>query len=84
MKFVARPTAGPESEALLDSYQTERKPHAGAMIRLALGMGRVMKPKSTLQAGLTRAAFRALRVYPPPRDYFAQMRYKSKPSFRRG
>ena len=48
--------------ALLDSYQTERKPHAWAMIELALKMGEVMMPSSPLKGTLTRAGFRALSL----------------------
>lgn len=75
--------AGAE-EALLESYQAERKPHAWSMIQLALWMGRVMMPRSALQGALIRTAFRLLGLYPPARDYFAQMRYKPKPRFEAG
>lgn len=71
-------------DRLLDSYETERKPHAGAMIRLALRMGRIMTPTSSVQALLTRRVFRLLGVWPPARDYVAQMRYKPKPRFAAG
>lgn len=69
---------------LLDSYEGERKPHAGQMIGLALRMGQVMMPSSGAKALLTRAGFRLLGLYPPARDYVAQMRYKPKPRFERG
>lgn len=71
-------------DALLDSYQIERAPHAQSMIDLALQMGRVMMPTSKIQGFLVRGAFRALGVYPPARDYFAQMKYKPKPRFSKG
>jgi 3-(3-hydroxy-phenyl)propionate hydroxylase len=70
--------------ALLDSYEIERKPHAGAMIDLALKMGRVMMPSSAWQGFAIRAGFRLLGIYPPARDYIAQMRYKPKPRFKAG
>ncbi|MDQ0456770.1 bifunctional 3-(3-hydroxy-phenyl)propionate/3-hydroxycinnamic acid hydroxylase [Rhizobium paknamense] len=69
---------------LLDSYEIERRPHAWDMIELALRMGQVMMPTNGRKAFLTRMAFRALGLYPPARDYFAQMRYKPKPRFRAG
>ncbi|PCI87615.1 MAG: monooxygenase [Hyphomicrobiales bacterium] len=69
---------------LLDSYQQERSPHAWNMIEIALTMGRVMMPTSKLQAALVRAAFRIMSIYPPARDYIAQMRYKPKPLFKVG
>jgi 3-(3-hydroxy-phenyl)propionate hydroxylase len=76
--------AGLEPDALLDSYYAERKPHAWEMIKLALNMGRVMMPTSQLQGTLTRVGFRTLGLWPPARDYVAQMRYKPKPRFRAG
>ncbi|NTI78242.1 bifunctional 3-(3-hydroxy-phenyl)propionate/3-hydroxycinnamic acid hydroxylase [Agrobacterium rhizogenes] len=69
---------------VLDSYETERMPHASEMIALALRMGRIMMPHNAIKAFLTRTAFRILGAYPPVRDYFAQMRYKPKPRFRAG
>jgi 3-(3-hydroxy-phenyl)propionate hydroxylase len=73
--------AGP---ALLDSYEVERRDHVWQMINLALRMGRIMAPPTALHGGLTRAAFRALNLWPPARDYVAQMKYKPKPRFTEG
>ncbi|KAB2759870.1 bifunctional 3-(3-hydroxy-phenyl)propionate/3-hydroxycinnamic acid hydroxylase [Brucella anthropi] len=81
---LAEAVRGNVSSDLLDSYETERKPHAWEMIELALRMGRIMMPENATKALLTRIAFRALGLYPPARDYFAQMRYKPKPRFRQG
>ncbi len=69
---------------LLDSYEQERPDHIWQMIRLALRMGRVMSPRSRLDAWLTQSAFRLLNVWPPARDYVAQMKYKPPPQFQRG
>ena len=71
-------------DAFLDSYEAERKPHAQAMIDLALRMGKIMIPTSKLNGALVRQAFRALSLYPPARDYIVQMRYKPKPRFGKG
>jgi 3-(3-hydroxy-phenyl)propionate hydroxylase len=70
-----------DPEALLASYETERKPHAWSMIELALRMGKVMMPTSVLRGALIRAGFRLLGLYGPARDYVAQMKYKPKPKF---
>lgn len=75
---------GDVGDAFLDSYQTERAPHAWEMIQLALRMGTVMMPSSQFKAWLIRTAFRALTIYPPARDYFAQMKYKPPPKLRAG
>ncbi|MBW8300516.1 MAG: bifunctional 3-(3-hydroxy-phenyl)propionate/3-hydroxycinnamic acid hydroxylase [Hydrogenophaga sp.] len=74
----------PDPETLLDSYETERKPHAWSMIELALRMGKVMMPVSVPRGAMIRAGFRLLGLYGPARDYFAQMKYKPKPKFAAG
>lgn len=81
---LAQALKSTDHDALLDSYQTERSPHAWNMIELALNMGRVMMPASRIQAAAVRTGFRILSLYPPVRDYFAQMRYKPKPRFPAG
>jgi len=78
---VLRGVLGPR---LLETYESERRTHAGAMIGLALNIGRVMAPRSALMGFLTRAAFRLLAIYPPARDYIAQMKFKPPPRFDRG
>jgi len=75
---------GAVSEDFLDSYEVERKPHALAMIQLALTLGRIMMPTSVLQGALVRGAFRVLGIVPRVRDYFAQMRFKPPPRFEAG
>ena len=73
--------AGP---GLLDTYEQERRDHIWQMVHLALRMGRVMSPPSWLHGFLTQSGFRALNVWPPARDYVAQMRYKPAPRFNAG
>ncbi len=69
---------------LLDSYERERKPHALAMIKLAINMGRVMAPHGRWFAAATRALFHGLGALPGAREWLAQMRFKPKPQFREG
>ena len=69
---------------LLDSYEGERRDHIWQMVQLALRMGRVMAPRSWLHGALTQAGFLALNIWPPARDYVAQMRYKPPPRFHAG
>jgi 3-(3-hydroxy-phenyl)propionate hydroxylase len=73
--------AGPR---LIETYPQERRPHVGKMIDLALQMGRVMAPRSSLHGALTRALFGALKAFPLARDYILQMRYKPAPKFDAG
>jgi 3-(3-hydroxy-phenyl)propionate hydroxylase len=73
--------AGP---GLLESYDQERKDHVWQMIQLALRMGQVMSPKTWLRGFLMQSAFLALKLWPPARDYIAEMKYKPPPRFRAG
>jgi 3-(3-hydroxy-phenyl)propionate hydroxylase len=74
---------GSLGEGVLDSYERERAPHAAALIQLAINIGRVMMPTSRLQAALVQSGFRAAGLLPPLHAYFAQMKYKPKPFWRR-
>jgi len=71
-------------ERVLETYQEERKDHAAALIKMAEDMGKVMMPKTTIGAFMTRAAFRLLKLCPPAYDYISQMKYKPKPTFESG
>ncbi len=71
-------------EGLLETYQQERAPHALAMIRLAINMGRVMAPHHATFARLTRGLFRAASIVPGARQWLAQMRFKPAPRFGAG
>lgn len=69
---------------LLDTYEVERREHVGGMIDLALRMGRIMGPTSWWDGWITQTAFRVAGLWPPLRDYFAQMKYKPPPHFSSG
>ena len=81
---LSEAVAKPVNDDFLESYETERRPHAWSMIQLAMRMGAIMMPTSHWQGALVRFAFHALGIYPPARDYIAQMRYKPKPRFTGG
>lgn len=78
---VVKGELGPE---LLQSYQTERQPHAAALIQLAVRSGGVMVPSSRLHAWLVQSAFKLTNLVPKVQTYFAQMKYKPKPYYQRG
>lgn len=78
---VVQGIAGPR---LLKTYECERKDHVWQMIRLALRMGLVMSPPHAVAGFLTRAAFRALRLWPSAADYVVQMKHKPVPRFNDG
>ncbi|WP_210639485.1 bifunctional 3-(3-hydroxy-phenyl)propionate/3-hydroxycinnamic acid hydroxylase [Pseudomonas sp. Tri1] len=75
---------GKMAETALQSYESERRDHAWALIKLALNLGVVMAPATVLRARLISSAFALIGLLPPLRDYFLQMRFKPKPRFTKG
>lgn len=75
---------GKMADTALLSYESERRDHAWALIRLALNLGVVMAPATVLRARLISGAFALIGLLPPLRDYFLQMRFKPKPRFTKG
>lgn len=82
-KLVAVLKGQMAATALL-SYESERRDHAWALIKLALNLGVVMAPATVLRARLISTAFALIGLVPPLRDYFLQMRFKPKPRFTKG
>jgi 3-(3-hydroxy-phenyl)propionate hydroxylase len=78
---VAQGRFGP---GLMDSYEPERRDHAGSMIQFALNMGRALAPPNAAAAFALVAVFRALSLFPKARDYIAQMKFKPPPRFAQG
>lgn len=70
--------------ALIDSYETERRPHATALIRMALRIGAFVQPKSVAGAVVAQTTLRAACLIPACRDYILQLRFKPKPRLRQG
>jgi 3-(3-hydroxy-phenyl)propionate hydroxylase len=81
LAWCLRGALGP---ALLDTYESERKPHGAALIQMAVRMGHVMMPRGAFRAFATQMAFRTLSLYKPARDYVMQMKYKPPPRFAEG
>ncbi|MFH6565654.1 bifunctional 3-(3-hydroxy-phenyl)propionate/3-hydroxycinnamic acid hydroxylase [Pseudomonas kulmbachensis] len=72
------------NSSVLNTYESERRGHAWALIQLALNLGIVMAPSSVFRAKLISGLFRVIGMLPPLRDYFLQMRFKPKPRFSKG
>ncbi|MCK5873546.1 MAG: bifunctional 3-(3-hydroxy-phenyl)propionate/3-hydroxycinnamic acid hydroxylase [Alcanivoracaceae bacterium] len=75
---------GRASPSIVESYDSERRPHARAMIRLARLMGRLVMPQSALAAMLIHGAMRAGRLFPPLRRLVDELEIKPANRFRRG
>lgn len=81
---LASVVKGCSSPALLDTYQQERKPHAWALIQMAVRIGKYMQPKSRLGAMVAQWALKLVSLYRPAKDYVLQLKFKPKPRFEQG
>ncbi|MET7568449.1 FAD-dependent monooxygenase [Streptomyces sp. NPDC005492] len=81
---IADVLAGRAGDALLDTYDTERRPHARAVIDLSVRLGRIVmttsRPRALLRDLLVRTAMRT----PPGRRYLTEMRYRPDTRVRTG
>ncbi len=69
---------------LLASYDEERRPHAKAMVDLARFMGRLVAPRSRVEAMLTHGSMKLLSHIPRLRRLFENLEVKPANRFTRG
>ncbi|AEA60172.1 2-polyprenyl-6-methoxyphenol hydroxylase [Burkholderia gladioli BSR3] len=75
---------GSLSPKVLDSYESERRDHAKAMIDLADTFGAMLMPTNRAVAFLRDSFFSLARFAPGLRNYVLQMRFKPMPSYTKG
>ncbi|MFN3001697.1 bifunctional 3-(3-hydroxy-phenyl)propionate/3-hydroxycinnamic acid hydroxylase [Mycolicibacterium wolinskyi] len=75
---------GHAGDALLDSYDTERRKHARAMIDLSTMVGRVISPTNRRVAALRDKVIRGASVVPTLKRYVLEMRFKPMPRYDQG
>ena len=75
---------GLADDALLDTYDTERRDHAKAMIDVSVAMGRILSPTNKAVAGTRDKIAAALNLVPAAKKWIAEGRYKPKPRFHVG
>ncbi len=75
---------GYSSPKILDSYDQERRPHAKKMIALAKMMGHLVMPRSALLAVAVHGAMKSIRVIPPAKTFFEELKIKPANSFQQG
>jgi len=81
---LAAVTRGAAGAELVETYEQERRPHAAALIRMALRIGAFMQPKTVPGAIVAQTALRLACLLPACRNYILQLRFKPKPRFRQG
>jgi 3-(3-hydroxy-phenyl)propionate hydroxylase len=75
---------GQAEDALLDTYDIERRKHARAMIDLSTTVGRVISPTNRRVATLRDRVIRAASVVPTLKRYVLEMRFKPMPRYEQG
>ncbi len=72
------------SDALLDTYQAERKEHAKAMIALSQTAGAILAMRNPVKVWARDSFTWAMNFLPPVKRYFQEMRFKPMPRYREG
>lgn len=81
---LASVLSGQAGDTVLDTFTTERKEHAQAMVDLSLTFGKVIKITNPVVAAARDAAATVLNLFPSVKSYFADMRFKPMPRYTRG
>jgi 3-(3-hydroxy-phenyl)propionate hydroxylase len=72
---------GQLAPAVIETYESERRRHARAMIDLADAFGAMLMPTSRVKAFVRDAFFGSVAKLPGVREYVLQMRFKPMPSY---
>lgn len=75
---------GLAADGLLDTYDTERREHARAMIALSQAVGRVLSVTNPVVVALRDGFSWLLNYVPPVKRYVVEMRFKPMPRYRSG
>lgn len=81
LDLVRRGLAHPD---LLDSYETERRPHVKALTEFSIWLGRQIMPTSPLRAGFRDLSMGALRLVPGQVDHIDRGGLLPRPSLAPG
>ena len=76
--------AGRGTEALLDSYESERRTHGAKMVAVSRRTGAVVMTIGGMKTRLRDAAFRAVSIVPRVNDYLRYMRFITPPNYADG
>ncbi|WP_292976087.1 bifunctional 3-(3-hydroxy-phenyl)propionate/3-hydroxycinnamic acid hydroxylase [Mycobacterium sp.] len=75
---------GYAEDALLDTYDIERRKHARAMIDLSTMVGRVISPTNRRVAAARDLLIRSASIVPSLKRYVLEMRFKPMPRYEQG
>jgi 3-(3-hydroxy-phenyl)propionate hydroxylase len=81
---LAAVVTGRADDALLDTYDVERRKHARAMIDLSTMVGRVISPTNRRVAAVRDLVVRSASIVPTLKRYVLEMRFKPMPRYEHG
>ncbi|MGZ5396926.1 MAG: bifunctional 3-(3-hydroxy-phenyl)propionate/3-hydroxycinnamic acid hydroxylase [Mycobacterium sp.] len=81
---LAAVVTGQAGDALLDTYDVERRKHARAMIDLSTMVGRVISPTNRRVAALRDRVIHGASLVPTLKRYVLEMRFKPMPRYQQG
>jgi 3-(3-hydroxy-phenyl)propionate hydroxylase len=81
---LAHVLAGHAGEELLDTYETERRPHTEEMARTSVRLGRVFLVRDRFGAAVRDAVLTAAQAVPRVRRFVRHFEFKPVPAHRRG
>lgn len=81
---LAAVVTGCADDALLDTYDVERRKHARAMIDLSTMVGRVISPTNRRVAAARDLVVRSASIVPTLKRYVLEMRFKPMPRYEHG
>ncbi|MCC9705888.1 bifunctional 3-(3-hydroxy-phenyl)propionate/3-hydroxycinnamic acid hydroxylase [Streptomyces sp. MNU76] len=81
---LAGVVSGRAHPRILATYDTERREHAHAMVKLSDAIGRFLSPTNTTVARARDTLVRGLTVAPPVRSWLVHMRFKPVPRYTEG
>jgi 3-(3-hydroxy-phenyl)propionate hydroxylase len=81
---LAAVVKGQASDALLATYDAERRPIAAEMVQFATRIGSMYAPRNVVTERFRDLLFRGVQRFPGGRDYVLQMKYKPMPLYTDG
>jgi 3-(3-hydroxy-phenyl)propionate hydroxylase len=81
---VSEVVHGRADERLLDSYESERKPHAAEMVKLSKRIGAIVMSTHPLVCAVRDAAIPALGVVPRAKSWLTGMKFLRQPRYHEG
>jgi len=76
--------SGAADAAVLDTYETERRPHTLEMAQTSVRLGRVFLARNRAAAWMRDTVLRAVQTIPRVRRFVERFEFKPVPAYRRG